>query len=89
MRQMNCFRCKLGHRKMPTFTPIYSPSENPLLQATKHPFLDEIVGAYHFEMENRNATCRGEFVNSGGLARMRFLLSCTMVIILETKMNSS
>ena len=89
VRQISWFRCKLGHRKMTIFTPIHSPSENQLLQSAKHPSLDEIVGAYHGELGNRNETCRGGFVKSGGLARMRFLLSCTTVIISETKTNSS
>ena len=66
---------------MTIFIPIYSPSENQPLKAARHPSLDEIVGAYHSEMENRNATYRGGSVKSGGLARMRFLLSCTREII--------
>ena len=52
VRQINRFRCELGHRKILISTPIFLRSENQLLTAVKHPSNVEIVETYHSDQGN-------------------------------------
>ena len=67
MRQINRFRCKLGHRKMSISIPILFPNDNQLLPAVKHPSNIEIVETYHSEQGNRNETLGGGVFRKGDL----------------------
>ena len=68
VRQINRFRCKLGHRKMLISTPIFLPSDYKLLPAVMQPSNVGIVGTYHTEQRNRNAAFEGGVFRKGDLA---------------------
>ena len=66
------FYASLGRRKTATFSPIYSPHDNQLLPALKHPFTMKKLRSYRSQTEYRIETLRERFFARVELAKWNF-----------------